>query len=100
MADNTDIAPPAEVTLLDRHPMRDDEGQIRQEFVDQITRAIQAADATFLRGIVAELHVMPAFSAASAHRRDLSRAAEEAIRMALVSPARAPAPGTRDDRRA
>ena len=50
--------------------------------------------------IVAELHVMPAFSAASAHRRDLSRAAEEAIRMALVSPARAPAPGTRDDRRA
>jgi len=50
--------------------------------------------------IVAELHVMPAFSAASAHRRDLSRAAEEAIRTALASPARAPAPGTRDDRRA
>src|SRR6478609_5282340 len=56
MAENTDIAPPAEATLLDRHPMRDDEGQIRQEFVDQITRAIQAADATFLRGIVGELH--------------------------------------------
>ena len=50
--------------------------------------------------IVAELHVMPAFSAGGAHRRELSRAAEEAIRTALASPARGPAPGTRDDRRA
>jgi 1-acyl-sn-glycerol-3-phosphate acyltransferase len=50
--------------------------------------------------IVAELHVMPAFSAGSAHRRELSRAAEEAIRTALASPARGPAPGTRGDRRA
>ena len=50
--------------------------------------------------IVADLHVLPAFSAATAHRRELSRAAEEAIRTALASPARGPAPGTRDDRRA
>jgi 1-acyl-sn-glycerol-3-phosphate acyltransferase len=50
--------------------------------------------------IVAELHVTRAFSAENAHRRELSRAAEEAIRTALASPARGPAPGTRDDRRA
>ena len=36
--------------------MRDDEGRIRQEFVDQITRAIHAADTVFLRETVAELH--------------------------------------------
>src|SRR5205085_8613550 len=55
MAENTDVAPP-EATLLDRHPMRDEEGQIRQDFVDEITRAIKAKDASFLRGIVGELH--------------------------------------------
>ena len=52
------------------------------------------------RRIVAELHVMPAFPAGSAHRRDLSRAAEEAIRTALASPARGRAPDTPDGRRA
>jgi magnesium transporter len=56
MADDTDVAHPDEASLLDRHPMRDDEGQIRPEFVEAITRAIQAADTAFLRGIVAELH--------------------------------------------
>lgn len=50
--------------------------------------------------ITAELHVMPAFPAVGAHRRELSRAAEEAIRTALESPARGRAPGTRDGRRA
>src|SRR5436189_262743 len=56
MADDTDVAHPEDASLLDRHPMRDDEGQIRPEFVEAITRAIQAADTVFLRGIVAELH--------------------------------------------
>jgi magnesium transporter len=56
MADDTDVAHPEDASLLDRHPMRDDEGQIRPEFVEAITRAIQAADTAFLRGIVAELH--------------------------------------------
>ena len=55
MAENTDVAPP-EATLLDRHPMRDEEGDIRQDFVDEITRAIKTKDASFLRGIVGELH--------------------------------------------
>jgi magnesium transporter len=55
MAENTDVAPP-EATLLDRHPMRDEEGQVRQDFVDGITRAIKAKDAAFLRDIVGELH--------------------------------------------
>ena len=40
MAENTDVAHP-EATLLDRHPMRDDEGHIRDDFVAGITRAIQ-----------------------------------------------------------
>lgn len=56
MADDTDVAHPVEVSLLDRHPMRDDEGHIRQEFVEQITRAIRGSDTAFLRAIVAELH--------------------------------------------
>jgi magnesium transporter len=56
MADDTDVAHPEEASLLDRHPMRDDEGQIRPEFVEEITRAIGGSDATFLRAIVAELH--------------------------------------------
>jgi magnesium transporter len=56
MADDTDVAHPEDASLLDRHPMRDDEGQIRPEFVEAITRAIQVADTAFLRGIVAELH--------------------------------------------
>jgi magnesium transporter len=56
MADDTDVAQQDEASLLDRNPMRDDEGQIRPEFVEQITRAIQAGDAAFLRGIVGELH--------------------------------------------
>jgi magnesium transporter len=56
MADDTDVAHPGEASLLDRHPMRDDEGQIRPEFVEEMARAIHVDDATFLRGIVGELH--------------------------------------------
>jgi magnesium transporter len=56
MADDTDVAQPDGASLLDRHPMRDDEGQIRPEFVEEITHAIRGSDATFLRAIVAELH--------------------------------------------
>ncbi|MBI5318268.1 magnesium transporter [Bradyrhizobium sp.] len=56
MADDTDVAHPGEASLLDRHPMRDDEGQIRPEFVEEMARAIQADDAAFLRSIVGELH--------------------------------------------
>jgi len=50
------------------------------------------------RRMTAELIVMPAFPAGHANRRELSRAAEDAIRTALALPARVPAPGTRAGR--
>jgi 1-acyl-sn-glycerol-3-phosphate acyltransferase len=52
------------------------------------------------RELVAELHLMPRVPAQARNRRELSRAAEEAIRTVLASPAPAPAPDTRGDRRA
>ena len=76
MADDVDVAQPADASVLDRHPMRDEEGQIRQEFVEQITRAIHAADTAFLREIVAELH--------EADLGDLIGALEPADRVQLV----------------
>jgi magnesium transporter len=76
MADDVDVARPAETSVLDRHPMRDEEGQIRQEFVEEITRAIHAADTAFLREIVAELH--------EADLGDLIGALEPADRVQLV----------------
>ena len=56
MVEEVDIAQPAAVTLLDRVPMRDEDGEIRHEFVAEIARAIQEADTTLLRAIVGELH--------------------------------------------
>src|SRR6202035_4274050 len=55
MAEDIDVAHPAG-SLLDRVRMRDEDGDIRPEFVEQVSRAVQAADAPFLREIVAELH--------------------------------------------
>ena len=51
MAEDIDVAHPAHLhgSVLDHLPMRDEEGQIRHEFVEEITRAIQAADAPRLR---------------------------------------------------
>jgi magnesium transporter len=61
MAEDLDVAQPADAKaadaeLLDRLPMRDEDGQIRPEFVAEITRAIHDADAPLLRVVVAELH--------------------------------------------
>ena len=56
MAENIDVAHPSDAPALDRLPMRDEDGEIRQEFVEEISRAIHAADAPLLRAIVAELH--------------------------------------------
>jgi magnesium transporter len=53
MAEQIDVA---EETVLERFPMRDDDGEIRREFVEEIARAINAEDAAFLRAVVAELH--------------------------------------------
>ncbi len=59
MADDVDVAGPADAAhelVLDRLPMREEDGDIRPEFVEEISRAVEAANAPFLREIVAELH--------------------------------------------
>jgi magnesium transporter len=56
MAEDTEDAQTAEASVLDRLPLRDEHGEIRDEFVDEITRAIRASETPFLREIVAELH--------------------------------------------
>ncbi|KIZ39155.1 MULTISPECIES: magnesium transporter [Rhodopseudomonas] len=56
MADDVDTALRAGDTALDHMPMRDDDGDIRPEFIAAIERAIASPDATFLRDIVSELH--------------------------------------------
>src|SRR5436305_2676792 len=56
MAERMDVAHPADVSVLDRLPLRKEDGEIRAEFVEEITRRIQAKDTQFLRAVVAELH--------------------------------------------
>ena len=56
MAEDIDVAQPVGTDVLDRTPMRDEEGQLHHEFVDEITRAIHAADRPLLCEVVAELH--------------------------------------------
>jgi magnesium transporter len=53
MAEQMDVAGDS---VLDRLPMRGEDGEIRREFIDEITRAIKVDDAPFLRAVVAELH--------------------------------------------
>ena len=76
MAEATDVAQAADASWLDRHPMRDENGGIRHEFVAEIARAVQADDAAFLRAIVAELH--------EADLGDLIEALEPDDRVSLV----------------
>jgi magnesium transporter len=56
MAEDVDVAGPAAAPVLDRLPMRDENGEIRRDFVEQITRDIRETNADLLREIVAELH--------------------------------------------
>jgi len=56
MAEPLDLVPSAEAAVLDRFPMRNEAGEIRPEFVEEITRCIKIEDAAFLREVVAELH--------------------------------------------
>jgi magnesium transporter len=53
MAEHIDVA---DESVLDRLPMREEGGEIRREFIEEITQAIKADDAPFLRAVVAELH--------------------------------------------
>jgi magnesium transporter len=59
MADDVDLAQsvaPEELSALDKMPMRNDDGDIRPEFVEAISHAVQVADTAFLKEIVGELH--------------------------------------------
>ena len=76
MADHFDVAPTAEISVLDRFPMREEDGELRRAFVEEIARAIKAADAAFLRAVVAELH--------EADLGDLIAALEPDDRVSLV----------------
>src|SRR5450432_416422 len=76
MADDVDVAHSADASVRERLPMRDENGEIRRGFVEEIARAIDAADAASLRGIVAELH--------EADLGDLIAALEPEDRVSLV----------------
>ncbi|WP_315833421.1 magnesium transporter [Bradyrhizobium prioriisuperbiae] len=55
MAEDLELAEPA-LSMLDRFPMRDDDGVVRPEFVARVSEAVEADDSAFLRELVAELH--------------------------------------------
>src|ERR1700753_1107608 len=76
MVEETDTAPPADASILERLPMRNEEGEIRSEFIEEIARCIKADDAAFLREVVAELH--------EADLGDLIEALETGDRVRLV----------------
>ncbi len=52
MAEDVDIAQPTDASVLDRLPMRDENGEIRQEFVAEIAHAIHEANTALLRTVV------------------------------------------------
>jgi magnesium transporter len=56
MAEDIDVAQPAGAVVLDAVPMRNEDGEIRPEFVAEIARAIHADNTQLLRATVAELH--------------------------------------------
>src|SRR5260370_1454099 len=76
MADEMDAAHPDEASVLDRFPLRTEDGEIRAEFVEEIARRIKAHDTAFLRAVVAELH--------EADLGDLIAALEPDDRVSLV----------------
>jgi magnesium transporter len=76
MAEPMDAAHQADASTLGRLPMRAENGEIRPEFVEQITRGIEANDAPLLRAVVAELH--------EADLGDLIAALEPDDRVSLV----------------
>ena len=56
MDEHMDVAAPVADSVLDHVPMRNEDGDIRHEFVEEIARAIEAGDSASLRACVAELH--------------------------------------------
>src|ERR1700681_1833204 len=75
MADDVDVAHSADAPPV-RVPMRDENGEIRSEFVEAISHAIHDANTSSLRAIVAELH--------EADLGDLIAALEPEDRVSLV----------------
>src|SRR3984893_1830820 len=76
MAEDMDVGLSAEAAVLDRFPMRGEDGEIRPAFVEEIARRIKANDTPFLRAVVAELH--------EADLGDLIAALEPEDRVSLV----------------
>jgi magnesium transporter len=76
MAEDIDVPQGADGPVLDRFPMRTENGEIRDEFVEAISSAIHAAETPFLRAVVAELH--------EADLGDLIAALEPDDRVSLV----------------
>jgi magnesium transporter len=76
MAEDMDVGLSAEAAVLDRFPMRAEDGEIRPAFVEEIARRIKANDTAFLRAVVAELH--------EADLGDLIAALEPEDRVSLV----------------
>src|SRR5262249_28703557 len=74
MAEPLDLASPADVSKL--FPMRDEDGEIRPAFVEEIPRSIKGANAQLLREVVADLH--------EADLGDLIAALEAEDRVSLV----------------
>jgi magnesium transporter len=56
MAEPLDLASAVDASVLERFRMRNEDGEVRPEFVAEITRCIKADDAALLREVVAELH--------------------------------------------
>ncbi|ABE40301.1 magnesium transporter [Rhodopseudomonas palustris BisB5] len=56
MADDIDAVGQAGRPILDPPLMRDEQGEIRADFVEAVSRAIAAENAPFLREIVSDLH--------------------------------------------
>jgi len=56
MADDIETVVRADPTVLDHLSMRDEDGEIRADFVAAISRAIAEENAPFLREIVSDLH--------------------------------------------
>ena len=54
MDEHMDGAAPAEASVLDHVLMRNEDGEIRHEFVEEIARAIEAGDSAALRACVAD----------------------------------------------
>lgn len=80
MAENQDLADAPVLSegeaFLDRVPMRDDEGAIREPFVAEIAHCVETGNAAFLRSLVAELH--------EADLGDLIEALEHDLRPRLI----------------